>query len=66
MSAASALISAFSGSRRHFSTPTRRGFAENVNGVSHVPANSETMTLASGEQDDDLSRLAADEADGAV
>src|SRR4029077_15679282 len=32
--------------RRHLSTPTRRGFAVNVQGFSHTPANSETITLA--------------------
>ena len=45
MSAVSALKSDVSGSRRHFSTPTRRGRGASVNGDSHTPANSETTTL---------------------
>jgi len=37
--------SAFSGSRRHFTTPTRRGFAEKVNGDSHTPENCDDENL---------------------
>ena len=66
MSADSALSRAFSGSRRHFSTPTRRGLAANLNGVSQTPANSEIDHAAVREEGDDLGRVAADELKRAV